>query len=169
MKNYKQKLVSTAVVIWAAGVEGNKIQGLPEDIWIANKRVMVDRYNKVIGFDNIYAIGDIACMSTPKYPKGHPQVANVAIKQAKLLCSNLKQVFNKKTCTEYEYNDLGTMATIGRNKAVVDFSFANFKGYFAWLIWMFLHLMLILTVKNRLIIFINWAWVYILQKIVRCD
>lgn len=97
MKNYKQKLVSTAVVIWAAGVEGNKIQGLPEDIWIANKRVMVDRYNKVIGFDNIYAIGDIACMSTPKYPKGHPQVANVAIKQAKLLCSNLKQVFNKKT------------------------------------------------------------------------
>ena len=156
--------IPTATLIWAAGVEGNKIQGLPEDIWIANKRVMVDRYNKVIGFDNIYAIGDIACMSTPKYPKGHPQVAHVAIKQAKLLCSNLKQVFNKKTCTEYEYYDLGTMATIGRNKAVVDFSFANFKGYFAWLIWMFLHLMLILTVKNKLIIFINWAWVYITKN-----
>jgi len=100
-------------------------------------------------------------MSTPKYPNGHPQVANVAINQAKLLAKNLKLLISGKQPKEYEYKDLGSMATIGRNKAVVDLPFIHFKGYFAWVIWMFLHLMLILSVRNKLIIFINWAWAYV--------
>jgi NADH dehydrogenase len=155
------KSIPTATLIWAAGVKGNKIIGLPDDIWVANDRVMVDRFNKVKGFDTIFAIGDIAYMTTQKYPKGHPQIANVAINQAKLLSRNLISILSNKTCTQYEYKDLGSMATIGKNKAVVDLPFGKFKGYIAWLIWMFLHLMLILTVRNKLIIFINWAWAYI--------
>ena len=156
--------IPNATLIWAAGVEGNKIIGLPKEIWVANNRVLVYRFNKVKGFDNIFAIGDISYMTTTKYPKAHPQVANVAISQAKLLSQNLKNILTNKICKEYEYKDLGTMATVGRNKAVVDLSFAKFKGYFAWLIWMFLHLMIILPTKNKIIIFINWAWAYITKN-----
>jgi len=156
--------IPTATLIWAAGVKGNKITGLPADVWIANDRIQVDRFNRVKGFEQLFAIGDIAFMTTPKYPKAHPQVANVAINQAKLLGKNLKNMLTGKSCAEYEYKDLGAMATIGRNKAVVDLPFMKFKGYFAWLVWMFLHLMLILTVRNKLIIFINWAWSYITKN-----
>ena len=156
--------IPTSTLIWAAGVSGNKIAGLPDEIWVANNRIVVDRYNRVKGFEQIFAIGDIAYMSTEKYPKGHPQVANVAINQAKLLSKNLVALQHNKTCIAYEYKDLGAMATVGRNKAVVDFPFAKFKGHFAWLIWMFLHLMLILTVRNKLIIFINWAWSYVTKN-----
>ena len=94
-------------------------------------------------------------------PKGHPQLANVAINQAKLLANNLKSLQQEGRQKDFEYRDLGSMATIGTNKAVVDLPFMHFKGYFAWLTWMFLHLMLILSVRNKLIIFINWAWAYI--------
>lgn len=156
--------IPTATLIWAAGVKGNKINGLPQDVWIANDRIIVDRFNKVKGFENIFAVGDIAFMTTPEYPKAHPQVANVAINQAKLLAKNLKHIILNKPCREYEYKDLGAMATIGRNKAVVDLPYIRFKGYFAWLVWMFLHLMLILTVRNKLIIFINWAWTYVTKN-----
>ena len=126
-----------------------------------SNRLRVNRINKVIETENIFAIGDIAYMETSKYPKGHPQVANVAINQGKLLAKNLERIIHNKLPVEFEYKDLGSMATIGRNKAVVDFPFIHIKGYFAWLVWMFLHLMLILSVKNKLIIFINWAWAYI--------
>lgn len=153
--------ILSSTVIWAAGIISSKIDGIPENIWIANNRIRVNRYNQIEGFKNIFALGDIAYMVTPKYPNGHPQVANVAINQAKLLAVNLKNLLLNLPSKEYEYKDLGTMATIGRNKAVVDFPFIKFKGYLAWLIWMFLHLMLILSVKNKLIIFINWAWNYI--------
>ncbi len=152
--------ISTSTLIWAAGVTGNKIDGFPDKSWIANNRIVVNRYNQVEGFENVFAVGDIAYMSTPKYPKGHPQVANVAINQAKLLARNLLKYSKAEKQTEYEYNDLGSMATIGRNKAVVDLPFMNFKGYLAWVVWMFLHLMLILSVRNKLIIFVNWAWSY---------
>ena len=100
-------------------------------------------------------------METPLYPKGHPQLANVAINQAKNLAKNLKKIIEGEKTKDYEYKDLGSMATLGRNKAVVDLPFIKFKGFFAWIIWMFLHLMLILSVRNKLIIFINWAWAYI--------
>lgn len=155
------KNIITKTVVWAAGVMPNQIEGLPENIYSRSKRITVDRINRVMGSGNIFAVGDIAYMETPKYPKGHPQVANVAINQAKNLAKNLKRIVRREKPVSYEYINLGTMATIGRNKAVVDLPFIQFKGYFAWFIWMSLHLMLILSVRNKLIIFINWAWAYV--------
>ncbi|MBK5209247.1 MAG: NAD(P)/FAD-dependent oxidoreductase [Flavobacteriaceae bacterium] len=153
--------INTKTVIWAAGVTGNTIQGLPKECLTFGNRLKVDRINKVVESKNIFAIGDIAYMETPKYPKGHPQLANVAVNQGKNLAKNFKRILKERKLLDYEYKDLGSMATIGRNKAVVDFPFIKFKGYFAWFIWMFLHLMIILSVRNKLIIFIDWAWVYI--------
>jgi NADH dehydrogenase len=153
--------IKTKTVIWAAGIIGNKLSGLSEQAYSSGNRLKVNRVNQVEGSQNIFAIGDISIMQTPKYPNGHPQVANVAINQAKNLAKNLKKIILEKPTKEFEYTDLGSMATVGQNKAVVDFPHVKFKGYFAWLIWMFLHLMLILSVKNKLIIFINWAWAYI--------
>ena len=153
--------IQTKTVIWAAGVTGNTLAGIPATAQAFGNRLKVDRINKLAATENIFAIGDIALMTTPKYPKGHPQLANVAINQAKKLAQNLKKLEQHKATTDFEYRDLGSMATIGTNKAVVDLPFIHFKGYFAWVIWMFLHLMLILSVRNKLIIFINWAWAYI--------
>ncbi len=158
------EIIKTKTVIWAAGVTGNTLNGLAKEVYTAGNRIKVDRSNKVIGLENIYAIGDIASMETPLYPTGHPQVANVAINQAKNLASNLTAISKNKVQKEFEYKDLGAMATVGRNKAVVDIGTIRMKGYFAWLIWMFLHLMLILSVKNKLIIFINWAWAYVTKN-----
>ena len=148
-------------VIWAAGVTGNVIEGLePEDVF--KNRYIVDRLNKLKRFDNIYALGDVAYMETPKFPNGQPQVANVAINQAKNLAKNiLKSLKDEKfEPVEYEYHDLGMMATIGKHKAVVELPFLKFQGPLAWYVWMFLHLMLILSVRNKIIIFFNWAWSY---------
>ena len=153
-------IIKTKTVIWAAGVIGNVIAGLPENSLTFGNRLKVNRSNLVLETNNIYAIGDIALMETPKFPKGHPQLANVAINQARNLAKNLKKLELHQPTTPFEYKDLGSMATIGRNKAVVDLPFYKFQGYFAWLIWMFLHLMLIVSVRNKLIIFINWAWAY---------
>ncbi|RMZ57941.1 NAD(P)/FAD-dependent oxidoreductase [Chryseobacterium nematophagum] len=145
-------------VIWAAGVIGNVVNGFPEDKLVRN-RYKVDRYNKIKGYDAIFAIGDIAYMETPKYPHGHPQVANVAINQAKNLGRNLlKKSINE--WQEYEYDDKGSLATIGKHRAVVDLPFIKFQGFFAWYFWMFLHLMLILSVRNKLAVFFNWMWSY---------
>jgi len=153
--------IPTKNVIWAAGVTGNIIDGLKQEDIFKN-RYVVDRLNKLKSFDNIYALGDIAYMETPKYPNGHPQVANVAINQAKNLGKNILKVLQNKEnqIKEYEYNDLGMMATIGKHKAVVELPFWKFKGPLAWYVWMFLHLMLILSVRNKLVIFFNWAWSY---------
>lgn len=153
-------IIKSKTVIWAAGVIGNTIKGLPGHSYTVGNRIKVNRTNLVEGTQNIFAIGDIALMKTPNYPNGHPQLANVAINQAKNLALNFKKNIKKIQPNEFEYIDLGSMATIGRNKAVVDLPYFNFKGYFAWLIWMFLHLMLILSVRNKLIIFINWAMAY---------
>jgi len=148
-------------VIWSAGVTGNTIDGIPETSLLRNGRIRVDRYNRVEGLNNVFAIGDVAYMETEKYPRGHPQLANVAIGQAKNLARNLQRLeAGSGELKPYEYRNLGTMATVGRNKAVVDLPFVKFKGRFAWFIWMFLHLMLILSVRNKLVIFINWAWNY---------
>jgi NADH dehydrogenase len=155
--------IKTKTVIWAAGVIANTIEGVPENCIAHANRLIVDRINKVAGFDNVFAVGDMAYMETALYPKGHPQLANVAINQARNLACNLKKMLNGKETVPYEYKDLGSMATLARNKAIVDLPFLSFKGFFAWVIWMFLHLMLILSVRNKLIIFINWAWGYIFK------
>jgi NADH dehydrogenase len=155
--------ISSATVLWAAGVKGNIPGGIDKSLIARGNRIKVDRANKVLGSTNIYAIGDLAYMETPKYPNGHPQVATVAIQQAKLLAQNLLKIKDGKTdLKEYEYKDKGTMATVGRNLAVVDIPKPNlhFGGWFAWMIWMSLHLMLILGVKNKFFVFINWLYNY---------
>lgn len=152
------KTIASNNVIWAAGVTGNIIDGLNPAVIVRN-RYKTDRYNRVQGYDNIFAIGDIAHMETPKYPDAHPQVANVAINQGKNLAKNLLKD-SEKDWKEYEYNDQGSMATIGKHRAVVDLPGFKFQGLLAWYFWMFLHLMLILSVRNKIAIFFNWMWSY---------
>jgi NADH dehydrogenase len=157
--------MNTATVIWAAGITGNVPVGIDPSLVVRGNRIKVDRYSKVLGFDNVYAIGDVAYMETPLFPKGHPQVATVAIDHAKNLANNLRwmEMKSAKHLQEFEYYDKGSMATVGRNLAVVDIPKPklHFGGFFAWLIWMGLHLVLILGVKNRLQVFINWIYNYI--------
>ncbi len=156
--------ISSNTVIWAAGIKGNVPEGIDPALVVRGNRIKVDRYNKVLNTANIYALGDLAAMETPKYPNGHPQVASVAIQQADVLADNLRRMERKATeYFEYEYYDKGSMATFGRNAAAVDLPKPklHFSGFFAWLVWMILHLFLILGVKNRILVFINWVYSYI--------
>lgn len=156
--------IHAAMVIWAAGIKGNVPAGIDKNLIARGNRIMVDRFNKIKGHENIYAIGDIAFMQTPLYTNGHPQLANVAIGQAKTLAQNLiwQTNGNRHYQKEYEYSDKGSMATVGRHLAVVDMPWMNIhlRGLIAWLIWMGLHLLLILGVKNKLQVFINWIYKY---------
>jgi NADH dehydrogenase len=147
-------------VIWAAGITGNTIEGIPPEAYVRGNRLIVNRYNELKDFPGIYAIGDIAYMETEKYPKGHPQLAAVAIEQAKVLGKNFKNLAEGTQPKEYEYHDKGSMATIGKRKAVVDLPSFSFHGRLAWLTWMLVHLMLILSVKNKIVIFITWMYSY---------
>ena len=157
------KTISSSLVIWAAGIKGNVPVGIDKSLIVRGNRIKVDRHNRVLGWQNIFAIGDLAYMETPKFPNGHPQVAPVAIQQADNLADYLKRLERKSTrFYEFEYHDKGAMATIGRNKAVVDVPKPKMhvRGFLAWLIWMGLHLFLILGVKNRLFVFMNWIYNY---------
>lgn len=147
-------------LIWAAGVRGQIPDGVDPKFMARGNRVKVNRFNEVEGMDGVYAIGDIAYMETPKYPSGHPQVAQVALQQAVNLAQNLKKFQQGKIRTEFEYKNKGSMATVGRNRAVVDLPYWKFSGPFAWIVWMFIHLMSIVGVKNRMVIFVNWLWKY---------
>lgn len=156
--------IDSCLVIWAAGIKGNIPDGIDKNLTVKGNRIKVDRYSRVQGFKDIYAIGDVAYMETPKYPHGHPQVASVAIAQGEMLGKNLLKMQNKAgEVKEFEYHDKGSMATVGRNLAVVDIPKPklHFGGFFAWLIWMGLHLFLLLGVKNRLSVFSNWIYNYI--------
>lgn len=151
------KQIKTRTMIWSAGITGNIPAGLPPET-VARGRIKVDGYNKVLGTDNVYALGDIALMEAdPGYSKGHPQVANVAINQAKNLADNLRRQLKGQPLRPFIYKSPGSMATVGKHKAVVDLPRFSFQGRLAWFTWMFLHLMLILSVRNKLFIFINWA------------
>jgi NADH dehydrogenase len=154
--------ISTKTVIWAAGIKGNVPAGIAPELVVRGNRIKVDRYSKVHGSENIYAVGDIAYMEEPDYPKGHPQVANVAINQGKNLAHNLLHAQKGKALTEFHYKDKGSMATVGRNLAVVDMSKPklHFGGWFAWVTWMVLHLFLLLGVKNKIQVFVNWIYKY---------
>ncbi len=142
--------------VWTAGVGGKRIIGIADDLYVRGNRLAVDRTNQLKGSKDIYAVGDTAYMETDLYPHGHPQVAQVAIQQAVLLAKNLKE--NK--ALQFEYKNKGAMATIGRNMAVVDLPGFSFSGVIAWFLWLMVHLMAIVGVKNRLFIFINWAQSY---------
>jgi len=158
--------IPAATVIWAAGIKGNIPNGIDKLLIAKGNRIKTDRYCRVLGSENIYAIGDLAYMETPAYPMGHPQVAPAAMQQAGMLAHNLRLMEKKSAkdrLLQFEYHDKGSMATVGRNLAVVDLPKPkwSFGGFFAWMIWMGLHLMLILGVKNRFFVFMNWLYNYI--------
>jgi NADH:ubiquinone reductase (H+-translocating) len=157
--------IDTKIVIWAAGIKGNVPDGIDKNLIARGNRIKTDRQCKVIGTANIFAIGDVAYMEEPAWPNGHPQVAPVATQMADMIAKNLRNIemkSNTKALEEFVYNDKGSMATVGRNLAVVDMPKPklHFKGFFAWMIWMGLHLMLILGVKNRFFVFCNWLYNY---------
>ncbi|CAN5204191.1 NAD(P)/FAD-dependent oxidoreductase [soil metagenome] len=155
--------IKSSIVIWAAGITGNVPEGIDKSLIVKGNRLRVDRYHTVSGLKDIYAIGDVSYMETQDYPHGHPQVASVAISQAKSLAEILIAEMKKDEKSEpYEYVDKGSMATIGRNLAVVDIPKPklHFNGFIAWFIWMSLHLFLLLGVKNKLSVFSNWIYNY---------
>lgn len=153
--------IPTQTLLWAAGVASKRIDGLPENIYGHANRIKVDRFNEVQGLKGIFAIGDVAYMEEDEYPKGHPQVAQVAMQQASLLAKNICRYEQNKQPIPFHYKDLGSLATIGRNRAVADLPVMHLKGFIAWLTWLFVHLRSILGVKNKVLIFINWAWNYL--------
>jgi NADH dehydrogenase len=154
--------IRTRNFIWTAGVTGAAIDGLDPSALIKNlNRYKVDRYNQILGHQNIFAIGDIAYMETEAYPKGHPQMAQPAIQQGELLAENIEDLLKGRPMKPFVYKNKGNMATIGRNKAVVDLPGIEFGGFFAWFIWMFVHLMSLVGFRNRIIVFFNWVYNYI--------
>ncbi len=156
-------VIESRTVIWAAGIKGNVPEGIDTDLVVRGNRIKVDRFNRIQGFRNMYAIGDVAYMETSFYPNGHPQVANVAIGQAHNLAKNfLRSPKEDPHWKEFEYEDKGSMATVGRHLAVVDLpkTKLHFGGWIAWFIWMSLHLYLLVGVKNRIQVFINWIYNY---------
>jgi NADH:ubiquinone reductase (H+-translocating) len=152
----------TATVIWTAGVQGAIVSGLDATSLVEKAgRIRVNEFGQVAGYKNIFAIGDIASMETQDYPQGHPMMAQPALQQGDLLGRNLVKLLNKEPMTPFEYNDKGSMATIGRNKAVVDLPKYHFNGVFAWFVWMFVHLFSLIGFKNKAVVFLNWVYNYI--------
>jgi|TARA_R100000306_G_scaffold14139_2_gene17037 NADH dehydrogenase len=156
------KNFETEAFIWAAGVTGNPVKGIDgRSLMEKTNRYYVNEYSKVKGTDAIFALGDIALMETEAFPKGHPQVAQPAIQQGKHLGDNFKKLLRNKPLKPFEYFDKGTMATVGRNKAVVDIKKMHFGGFVAWFIWMFVHLWFLVGFRNRVVTFFNWTYNYI--------
>ncbi len=168
--NYQDNLVNTntdlslktATFIWSAGVTGAPVAGIKADSLMPRaNRYKVNQFNQIDGYKNIFAIGDISVMATKTYPKGHPMVAQPAIQQGNHLAKNFKRHLKGKDMIPFKYFDKGSMATIGRNKAVVDLGKFRFGGFFAWFIWMFIHLWFLVGFRNRFITFFNWVYNYI--------
>lgn len=155
--------IQTKTLIWAAGVTAKIFEGIPAESYGRGKRLLVDEFNKVKGVDNIYAIGDTCLQLTDiNFPNGHPQVAQVAIQQGLYLAKNFIHLTQNKALKPFSYNDKGSMAIIGRNKAVVDIPkpHLHFKGFLAWLVWLFIHLLSLITYRNRIKTFYNWMVAY---------
>ncbi|WP_205504361.1 NAD(P)/FAD-dependent oxidoreductase [Rufibacter psychrotolerans] len=154
----------TRTLIWAAGVTGNPVPGLRPESLLRGNRLQVDEFHRVAGYDNVFALGDVAAMVTPAYPQGHPMLAQPALQQGRHLGKNLVQFLAGRPMQPFVYKDQGAMATIGRNKAVADLKLFNreikAQGFVAWLIWMFIHLVSIVGFRNRLVVMTNWFWNY---------
>lgn len=154
--------IGTKNLIWAAGVTGASVEGFKPSTLIERlNRYKVNCFNQVEGFDSIFAIGDIAYMETEDFPKGHPQVAQPAIQQGEHLAKNFGLFFQGKEMKPFAYFDKGTLATIGRNRAVADLGKLKFSGFFAWFIWIFVHLMALVGFRNKVVVFFNWTYNYI--------
>jgi len=158
--------IESTIVIWASGVKGNVPNGIHPDLITKSNQITTNIYNQIVSDTSIYAIGDIAFIATETHPRGFPQLASVAIDQALNVANNFKLMADNKKIIPYKYVNKGSMATIGRNKAVVDLAKPNFsfQGFFAWIIWMTLHLFLLIGFKNRLIVFINWIYKYVTHR-----
>nr|WP_294793340.1 NAD(P)/FAD-dependent oxidoreductase [uncultured Mucilaginibacter sp.] len=152
--------IKTRNVIWSAGVMGVVPEGLSKDNLERGNRIRVDASLRVNGYNNVFAVGDVAAMITDKTPKGHPGVAQVAIQQGQHAAKNILHILKSQPTEVFEYNDKGSLATIGRNKAIADLGKLKFQGFFAWLIWMFVHLISLLGFRNKVIVFINWVGSY---------
>ncbi len=155
-----QPSIQTKTLLWAAGIKPNWLYGIKDHQKAPNGRFKVDSFNKLYESDFIFALGDLCYMEEEKFPQGHPQVAQVALQQAENLAKNLKRIGKDNPWKPFQYKNLGAMATIGKKLAVVDLPFIKFQGTLAWLTWLFVHLMSILGVKNKLFIFFDWAWNY---------
>ncbi len=153
--------ILACTVIWSAGVQGQTITGIPSASIQKGNRFIVNRYNQIEGLSNVFAIGDVAGMVEEKYPNGHPMVAPVAIQQGKLLAKNLVQLINNNPLKQFSYKDKGSMATVGRNKAVVEIGAIRFQGAFAWFTWLAVHLMSLVGFRNRIVVLFNWMWNYL--------
>ncbi|MDE5968740.1 MAG: FAD-dependent oxidoreductase, partial [Muribaculaceae bacterium] len=153
--------MNAGMVIWTAGVKavGFDVKGGSLPI-TRGGRIEVDGFNKVVGLDDIYALGDICFMTADKaFPQGHPQLAQVAIQQGANLAKNLNRKPSKQP-KQFVYNDKGSMATVGRNRAVVELKHMQINGFMAWLTWMFVHLMSLLGMRNKVVVLCNWLWAY---------
>lgn len=159
MSNGKE--LRSANVFWVAGVTPNSLPGMDEKSYMKNKRLIVNECNQVEGYEDIFAIGDTALLTTDKSPKGHPQVAQVALQMAACLAKNLNGKAKGKTPVKFVYKDKGSLATIGKNAAVADFGKLRFSGWFAWWLWLFVHIMTIVGMRNRVSVFIDWIWNYL--------
>jgi len=155
------KSIKTKSVIWSAGVMGVIPHGLSKDLVERGNRIRTDDLCRVAGSENIFAIGDVAAMITDETPKGHPGVAQVAIQMGNNVGKNIIHLIKGEATEPFKYNDKGSLATIGRNKAVADLGKIKFQGFFAWLIWIFVHLFSLVGTRNRVIVFINWMANYI--------
>ena len=154
--------IKTETFIWSAGVTGAPVEGLNASAIVEKaNRYDVNAFNQVNGYENIFAIGDIALMKTEEFPRGHPMVAQPALQQGKHLAKNLKHIIRGEKLEPFEYFDKGTMATVGRNRAVVDLHKWKFSGFFAWFVWMFVHLWFLVGFRNRTVTFFNWIYNYI--------
>lgn len=155
-----EKLI-TKTLIWAAGVKGNPVAGLTAESLGKSSRLKVDEFNRVKGYENIFAIGDVALMEgDPKYPGGHPMMAPPAQQQGKLVAQNINRHVDKQPMKPFRYFDKGSMATVGRNRAVVDLRAFKFQGFFAWFVWMFVHLISLIGFRNKFFVLISWLWSY---------
>ena len=148
-------------MIWVSGVTARLFEGIPEAVTGKGGRILTDEFCRVKNQSNIFAIGDIAQQNEPAYPNGHPQVAQVALQQGKLLARNLCLLEHHQPPLPFHYRDKGTLATVGRNKAVADLPHLKTQGFVAWFLWMAVHLRSILGVRNRLEILLNWFWNYL--------
>ncbi len=153
--------INASALIWTAGIKGSLFLGIENKVINKQKRIIVDRRNRIAGFEDVFAIGDVAIMKTREYPNGHPMVAQVAIQQGRNLADNLLAITNSKTCNDFVYKDKGSLATIGKKKAVASIYKLKFSGFFAWILWSFIHLMSIIGVRNRLLIGLNWILSYL--------
>lgn len=154
--------IPTEVLIWTSGVTGREVPGLPADTIGRGRRIHVDEYNRVKGNHHIFAIGDICLQTTDEnYPDGHPQLAQVAIQQGKLLASNMKKKFANESLKPFHYNNKGSMAIIAKYKAVADLPKVSFKGFFAWLAWLFIHIIPIAGFRNKVKLAFSWFWSFI--------